>query len=99
MTKIALIAIALAACAGDDPHEIVTCDPAWQTTGTCERACEMVPANFGGSGTDMPCDAIHAGHVGSVSCSRTFEFEGTWGCCVPAPDAVSLQFFECEHQP
>lgn len=99
MTKIVLLALVLVGCTDDSLHDVVTCDPAWNASGSCERACETIPANFSGTGEEMPCDAIHADYVGERSCSRTFEFEGVHGCCLPGEDQVSVQFFECVHQP
>jgi hypothetical protein len=82
-----------AACGGDDPHDIVTCDPAWGIEGEmgCELACKTVPLGD----PDAPCSlATHPDEL-SRSCSRTFEFDGVRGCCVPTASQMPVQFFEC----
>jgi hypothetical protein len=95
--RLAILVALLAACGGPDVHEVVDCDPAWGMEGGmgCELACKTVPAYFVGGDAGTPCAAATHPEELSRSCSRTFEFEGARGCCVPMASQKPVQFFEC----
>lgn len=83
-----VLALILTACSGDDAvpidiHAIVGCDDAWVRNGytECETACANSTVALAASGA--ACTA-HTSN-GLVSCSKTFVFEGTIGCCASHP--------------
>ena len=89
-----VLAVMLIACSDDgphDPHEIIDCDATWVRNGytECERACASSTIALNASG---PACEAHTS-AGSLSCSKTFVFEGTTGCCTSV--APKQLFGEC----
>ncbi|MBS1123344.1 MAG: hypothetical protein H6Q90_5572 [Deltaproteobacteria bacterium] len=95
MRSIAL-ALILSACSGGemvDPHASLGCDQAWVNNGfnECEAACVDSAIALGAMG--QACQAtIFSGST--VSCSKTFAFQGVTGCC--AADRPRILFAECQ---
>lgn len=86
-----LLLLAVAACAGDDPHELVTCETGW-TEGprdmgapvtTCEAACAESPV-FDETEFEMSCIWSKPPNGPPNYCPISRFREG--GCCVPVPD-------------
>ena len=85
----------LTACSDDeprDPHEIIACDETWMRNGytECERACASSTTALNASGP--ACEAHTA--AGSLSCSKTFVFDGVTGCCTSV--SPKQLFGECD---
>ncbi len=81
--------LGLAACAGADPHEIVTCDmPHPDGKGgevtMCEAACAVTRPSVktcSTAGLPAPCGAV--------------EFDGVFGCCMVGGIPKRVGLFEC----
>ena len=91
MTRLFLLAVLVAACGGDstDPHAIGACMGWTDTqgnplTGDCEAACKSPPTASG-----MSCDTEV-----QLNC-RSFDFEGTRGCCIQDANMGAIRFHEC----
>jgi hypothetical protein len=90
-----VLTLMLIACSDDGPtdaHAIVACDDVWSRNGytECERACANSTTALNASG---PACEAHTS-MGTLSCSKTFEFEGTTGCCASTPP--KQLFGECD---
>jgi len=83
----------LVACGSQDPHADGTCDPGWVNNGfdSCELACEDSGVALGASGP--ACNAVTVDRA-TVSCSKTFDFEGVRGCC--SVNDTEVHFAECQ---
>jgi hypothetical protein len=89
-----LVLVICLGCGGsDDPHAAGTCDQGWVQNGfdTCELACENSSIALNASGP--ACEALTIDNA-SVSCSKTFEFEGATGCC--SVDNTVVHFADCQ---
>lgn len=94
MTLRSILALALVACGGnDDPHAAGTCDQGWVQNGfdTCDLGCENSSKALSASGP--ACTALTIDNS-TVSCSKTFTFEGAVGCC--SVEGTEVHFADCQ---
>lgn len=96
-SSVLALALSTSACGGDDGglidiHALVACDQAWTRNGynECEAAC--VNSTIALNAMGIACQAHTS--AGTVSCSKTFEFQGVTGCC--ASHSPQVLFGECD---
>lgn len=87
-----ILLIALAACSGDDAHDVVDCNtwPQFTAATQCERACAAGPSD--------PTPGVACKQPdGRTDCasSSIAVFEGERGCCVPTGGGP-VAFTACE---
>lgn len=100
MLRTILLLTALAGCADDNPHDVVTCEAAYPMQPTqCEIACAEMPTGGSGTcvvtfpGTNDPATGMPLrGECGPLF--RT-SYDGDDGCCF-VPPSGPVRFLECE---
>lgn len=97
-----MLLLLLLGCGGEDPHEEATCG-SWPSLGTfdpvgkpCEVACITEPTSY----QDVPCESTASPNAPvTPQCLRTFDYDGTRGCCGMNPMGGRypvMLFFECD---